>query len=72
MQELLAIFADLPSYLKLVVAMGFLVPLLAIYNYINPAPPPPPPPADGRIVMPDGKIGRVYMDGDVYVKKGKR
>lgn len=72
MQELLAIFAELPGYLKLVVLMGFLVPVMAIYNYLNPAPPPPLPPPDGRVILPDGKTGRVYLDGDVYVKRGKR
>lgn len=41
MEQILAMFGELPGYLKLVVVMSVVVPILGIYNYLNPPPPPP-------------------------------
>ncbi len=72
MGELLAIFASLPGYLKLVVIASGVMPLLVLWSYLFPPRPGPPPPADGEIIMPDGKRAKLYIDGDAYVKKPKR
>ena len=71
MNELMTIFAELPAYLKLVVAMAVIVPLLTVWSYLNPPKPPPKKP-DGTVVMPDGKTGKVYMNDQSFVEKKKR
>jgi hypothetical protein len=66
-------FGTLPAPLKLIVIVGFVMPLFAFYSYLNPAPPPPLPPPDGTVILPDGKRGNIYMDGDTYlIKKPRR